>query len=158
MAADIPLRILGPVEGFAMDKRRASFVMALTLIGVVFGTACWNGESAPARTACDVARRQFCDPTRAIEVNAGQRFTIIFRANSSIGDQWRLDEPVDTTVLRAEGTDFVSDNPKATGSGHTQIWSFTALAPGTAHIRLGNHYRFGPVTATREYTITVRPS
>jgi predicted secreted protein len=126
------------------------------LVAALLGAGCGDRAPAPSRTACDAARRQYCDPTRSIDVRAGQAFTIVFRANSSIGDQWRFEEPVDGAVLRFDGTDFVSDRPDLPGSGHTQIWSFAALAPGTAQVRLGNYYRNGPVTERRVYTVTVQ--
>jgi predicted secreted protein len=130
-------------------------VIALIVIVAVLGVGCWDRTRTRERTACDPARRQYCDPTRSITVHAGQTFAIIFHANPSVGDLWRLVEPIDTVILRFEGTKVVSDAPARPGSGRTEIWTFAALAPGTATIRLDNHYRNGPVTEHRVYTITV---
>jgi predicted secreted protein len=141
---------------------RLSFMLLLSTLALLNAACRDSGNSAasptPAdpRTACNEARRQFCDPNRRIQVAAGQRFTLVFHANASIGDQWRIEVPVDQAVLRFDDTDYVSDSRGLAGSGRTEMWTFTALAPGETHIRLGNFYRNGPVTAHRDYAVTVR--
>lgn len=139
-----------------MRRWAAGIGLALMVIVAAPGAACRNGSSKDARTACDEARRQFCDPQRTLTVRAGQTFTIIFHSNASIGDQWRFEEPIDAVILRSDGTDHVSDSPGAAGSGRTEIWTFAALAPGTAHIRLANYYGSGPITERRDYQVTVQ--
>jgi hypothetical protein len=128
---------------------------------------------APSLPACPTPPPRFAaialDPKRPIEVSSARQFAVALRAVEDGGYTWRLVSPLDkTAAVRADGMQSIWDSAFANlerkpggfpmvGGAATELFLFTAAAPGTATLTFG---LFGPGarSATRTTTFTVRVS
>ncbi|HEX3549151.1 MAG TPA: protease inhibitor I42 family protein [Candidatus Elarobacter sp.] len=128
-------------------------------------------QTAPM-PACPPPRRFTAvaiDPVPPIDVNVTQHFIVAMRVVADAGYQWELvDAPDKLTSVRGEGSQLLSDvalqnldrkpdTPPAVGGAATQLFLFTATAPGSATLNFGL-LRPGGTTPTRTVTYTVRVS
>lgn len=98
-------------------------------------------------------------PEAALEVTAGQTFTITLAANPSTGYQWGLAEPLDEATVRLVGSEYLPPASSRPGAGGTEVWTFSGVRRGTARIVLGYARPWEhdlPSQETREYLVTVR--
>ncbi|MFP5212629.1 MAG: protease inhibitor I42 family protein [Acidobacteriota bacterium] len=70
-----------------------------------------------------------------IEVSEGEEFSISLASNITTGYQWRIDGPLDETVVALVGNEYVSSStgngrPRV-GQGGEEIWTFLGAGPGT---------------------------
>jgi predicted secreted protein len=123
---------------------------------------------------CASPRPQFAalavDPAAPLDVLTSQQFVVALRVASDSGFRWELLSGAGRgTIVRAEGTRTLVDiafqnldrpgQPPLTGGNATQLWLFTAVAPGTATLSLG---LMAPgATAperTMNYTVRISPN
>ena len=81
----------------------------------------------------------FVDPGRPIEVTVGQDFRIVLDANPTTGFLWKLSAPVDESVVKPLGDEYVDIPPTSvplTGAGGKHVWKFRAVGRGQTAIRL----------------------
>lgn len=120
--------------------------------------------------ACPSPRPAFAalaiDAAPPIEVLTTQQFVVALRTASDGGYGWRLlNAPAKASIVRADGTRTMNDiafgnldrpgQPPQVGGNATELWLFTALAPGTAALNFGLMAP-GSDTPTRTTTYTVR--
>ncbi|GEM_PF-1984067 len=131
-------------------------------------------QAAPALPAC-VLRPRFAaiatDPVSALNVNTTQHFVIALRAVEDGGYAWRLlDTPDKNAPVRAEGMQSVGDvvfqnlerksgDPPIVGGSATEMFLFTAMAPGSQTLTFG---LFAPgadaPTRTAAFAVHVAPN
>ncbi|MCF6476463.1 hypothetical protein FAF44_50220 [Nonomuraea sp. MG754425] len=80
--------------------------------------------------------------TVRVEVNPGQRFSLVVTDNPSVGDNWELAELPDPKVAS-----FISEEHEGgddvPGAGRTAYFVFNGKQPGTTEIRLYDCWRCG---------------
>ena len=133
--------------------RRPTGWVAGMLVGVVgiLIAGCGGDRPLPTRiaTQADGSDRTaevttFAAETRTISVRSGQHFRIAFRQNPSIGDNWQIRQPPDSTVIAATGTDYVPDDRAGRpGTGGTLYLRFDAVSPGRTTMSIRNCWRAG---------------
>src|SRR5262245_33400034 len=99
------------------------------------------------------------DPPARFDVLAGERLTVTLPSNRTTGYQWQLGRPPDERVLRLVGMEYVGPERDVPGAGGQEVWTFEAVAPGTATIRL-NYVRpwerNAPAGQSRVFEVLVR--
>lgn len=90
-------------------------------------------------TACSSKSMTPTDPEKAIDVRAGEEFTIILEANPTTGYHWEIvEDSLDETIVMFVSREYEStSDPGLVGGGGVDIWTFKAVNPGQATIRLG---------------------
>ena len=88
-----------------------------------------------------VFRASFCfaeksKQAKVIEVQAGQNFTIILKANATTGYQWQFAKPLDENLVQLISSKYLADKTKLVGTGGKQVWIFKALKAGQTTISL----------------------
>ena len=71
-----------------------------------------------------------------IEVTAGQEFKLILESNRTTGYRWQLGGPLNEGIIQLIGAEYQPPESKLPGAGGREAWTFKALRPGTAEIRL----------------------
>lgn len=108
------------------------------------------------------------DPAPPVEVLTTQQFVIALRTVADGGDSWSLLSGTGKgSIVRSDGTRTLNDTsfqnldrpgqPPQTGGNATELWLFTAVAPGTATLAFGL-MQPGATAPTRTTTYTVRIS
>jgi predicted secreted protein len=116
--------------------KRAAIVAVIFVVVVAIG-------GVIVRSVADSPPPAFGHDDRAIKVEAGQTFTISFRATPSVGDQWSVVANSDPTVVAATGQrqEIDASPPGHTGTPGTVFFDFEALATGTSTIELYNCFQ-----------------
>jgi len=120
----------------------------LMLIGAViaistFLIAC----TAPAQPAQQIWVEVYCDEfynnhhiSKAIEVNSGERLTVVLCSNPTTGFQWSEEAEIsDSAVLKQEVHEFVgpeSEPPPPPGTPGVEAWTFQTLKKGTSTVSM----------------------
>jgi inhibitor of cysteine peptidase len=73
---------------------------------------------------------------KPITVKVGQEFKFTLRSNATTGYQWVLAKPLDDKLVKLLGSEYKRLDSKLIGSGGDMVWTFQALAEGTAEIGL----------------------
>ena len=89
----------------------------------------------------------------AIEIAAGESFTVVLEGNPTTGYGWLVDD-LDEAVLSVEETAYRSDSDLI-GSGGTFTFTFTGAAAGTTQVRLGYQRSWEFVEPIQAFGITV---
>lgn len=97
-------------------------------------------------------------PGSALDVRAGETFTLVLDSNPTTGYHWELLEEPDGRVVRLVEREYRADQPVAIGSGGMDVWSFEAVAPGTDTLSLGYFPpdETGDPAEVREHVVRVR--
>ncbi|MGB8980335.1 MAG: protease inhibitor I42 family protein [Anaerolineales bacterium] len=90
-------------------------------------------------TACTSKSMEPTDPAKAIDVGAGDEFTIILESNPTTGYHWEVvEDTLDESLVKFVSREYQSTSePGLTGGGGIDIWTFKAVGPGAARIVLG---------------------
>jgi inhibitor of cysteine peptidase len=80
--------------------------------------------------------RYYSDPSKPIEVAAGQKFIIALESNRTTGYQWQLAAEPDRAVVQLESVEYRVSNTGLVGAGGTEMWQFKSLSPGQTTIAL----------------------
>jgi predicted secreted protein len=95
----------------------------LSMVVIMMLTACSNTVS-------------ITDPSKPIEVKAGNEFQIVVEANPTTGYHWEIVGELDGS-LQLVSREYNGSQPAAVGSGGVDIWKFKAATPGQVSITLG---------------------
>jgi len=77
------------------------------------------------------------DDTEApIEVIVGDQFEITLESNQTTGYQWELSDPLDESVVKFIGSEYISDKPITIGSGGVEVWTFEGVGAGKTEISM----------------------
>jgi len=71
---------------------------------------------------------------KAIEVQAGQNFTITLEANATTGYQWQFAKPLDESAIQLISSEYLADKTRLVGAGGKQVWIFKALKEGRVNL------------------------
>lgn len=167
--------------GYKRLMKSATFaLLALTALAT-------SGQSpsapAPAATPaaqpasfapCPSPRPQFAtiaiDPAPPVEVLTTQQFVIALRAVTDGGYSWSLLSGTGKgSIVRSDGSRTLNDvafknldtpgQPPQTGGNATELWLFTAAAPGTATLTFGLTAPGASAPArTTTYTVRISPN
>lgn len=82
------------------------------------------------------------DAAKVIETTVGKQFTIELESNITTGFGWKLQKPVDGSLVKAVGNEYKSTplppsppgEPPMAGGGGKELWTFKALKPGQTTI------------------------
>ena len=96
-------------------------IILFTLVIVFLASFCFAEKSKQAKV---------------IEVQAGQNFTIILKANATTGYQWQFAKPLDENLVQLISSKYLADKTKLVGTGGKQVWIFKALKAGQTTISL----------------------
>ncbi|MEU7745909.1 protease inhibitor I42 family protein [Nonomuraea sp. NPDC049158] len=122
-------------------RTAATALLALLMLGA--GTGCGAGSAVNDYGKIIKGAK---GSTVAVEVGAGQRFSLAVGDNVSTGDQWRL-----VAVPDAKVASFISKEHKSDGggpgSGGTSYFVFNGKHPGNTEIRLYDCWRCPNATA-----------
>jgi predicted secreted protein len=94
-------------------------IILFTLVIVFLASFCFAEKSKQAKV---------------IEVQAGQNFTIILKANATTGYQWQFAKPLDENLVQLISSKYLADKINLVGAGGKQIWLFKALKVGQTNI------------------------
>jgi hypothetical protein len=125
-----------------------------------FATVCFClALAACGSSDSDVA--VFTRNDQTISVDAGQQFRVELAASPGVGDDWRLVETGDPTVVELVGEEWVSEvEDPPPGSSGTTVFTFEARGAGTTGLAFYNCYRCGssdePPPDEAEYAETIR--
>jgi inhibitor of cysteine peptidase len=72
--------------------------------------------------------------TDTIKTTVGKEFVITLDANATTGYEWQLANPIDDTLIKLVGSEYVPDKTSLVGSGGKSIWTFKAGRAGKAQI------------------------
>ena len=103
--------------------------------------------AAPAQPAKQIWVEVYCDEfynnnhiSKTIEVNAGDRLTVVLCSNPTTGFQWSEEAEIsDSTVLKQEVHEFVgpeSEPPPPPGTPGLEAWTFQTLKKGTSTVSM----------------------
>ena len=76
------------------------------------------------------------DTGAPIEAKIGEKFKIALDSNQTTGYQWELSEPLDESVVKLIGSEYISDKPITAGSGGVEVWTFEAVGEGETEISM----------------------
>lgn len=116
--------------------------LALIMVGLlVLHAAGCGGDKSGDTGKPDKEKRAdlvFGESDTGITVKAGERFVIELDSNPTTGFGWRLDGALDGAVVENLGSEYVAEEYEKglLGAGGVELWSFRAVAPGTANISL----------------------
>jgi len=94
------------------------------------------GEEAPkgeAKPAAQVEPQQ-AEPVMTSEVYAGQDVVINLLSNRTTGYQWQLADPLDETILKLAGSEYIAPNTDRVGAPGKEVWTFKTLRAGETTI------------------------
>ena len=101
----------------------------IVLIPVFLLSACGGGSQL-----------EVTDPGQTIEASAGDEFQIVIESNPTTGYHWEIVGELDVNVVKHVSTDYQSTSgADQVGGGGGDIWTFTAVGPGSAAIVLGSY-------------------
>ena len=123
-------------------KSKLMLICAMVAIST-FLIAC----AAPAQTAKQIWVEVHCDEfynnhhiSKTIEVNAGDRLTVVLCSNPTTGFQWSEEAEIsDSAVLKQEVHEFVgpeSEPPPPPGTPGVEAWTFQTLKKGTSTVSM----------------------
>ena len=102
----------------------------------------------------------FMNPGTAIEVKAGQMFSLRLLSNPTTGYGWAMTEAPDPVRVAWTTNVFEPPEQELPGSGGHEVWSFQALRPGTTRMTLTyarSWEKHTNETHSNRYTIVVKP-
>jgi inhibitor of cysteine peptidase len=79
--------------------------------------------------------RGVSDPSKVIDVRAGDPFSIVLNSNRTTGYSWRLKTPPARSIAFVASV-YRIDHPIMPGTGGREIWTFKAVGAGDATISL----------------------
>ena len=77
------------------------------------------------------------DPLVTIDTQVGKEFKVVLESNPTTGYHWEIVGDLDKNLVELVSKDYKADQPQLTGSGGVDIWTFKAVGPGEATIKLG---------------------
>jgi len=78
----------------------------------------------------------FTDPSKPVEVTAGDTFRIVLEANATTGYRWQLADKLDEKIVRKVHSRYRGPIARRPGAGGHEFWRFYAVAAGTTEIRM----------------------
>ena len=93
-----------------------------------------------------------------IEVENGQKFTIILESNPTTGFGWQLAKPLDESIVKFIDSEFrtlATKFPPPPGTGGIEIWTFEAIGVGTTEIFMEYLRPWEDAPPEKEQTFTV---
>jgi inhibitor of cysteine peptidase len=90
----------------------------------------------------------------SVTLAVGESVTLSLPENPTIGYRWRITED-GGPVLRLQEDGFTPGGP-ALGAGGTHRWTWQAVQPGQAGLRLGYVRPWGTDPAARQFAVTIR--
>jgi predicted secreted protein len=123
-------------------KSKLMLICAVVAIST-FLIAC----AAPAQPAKQTWVEVYCDEfynnnhiSKTIEVNAGDRLTVVLCSNPTTGFQWSEEAEIsDSAILKQEVHEFVgpeSEPPPPPGTPGVEAWTFQTLKKGTSTVSM----------------------
>jgi len=118
---------------------------SLLVLALLSLAACGSAETPPANDPPVPDQRgavpEFSDASAPIRVRPGTDFVITLTSNATTGYQWMLADSLNPALLRRVNNEYVTDEPPAgtpplAGAGGHERWTFRAVAPGQATIRM----------------------
>lgn len=85
----------------------------------------------------DEAAPEYLVSDTHIEVENGQKFTIILESNPTTAFGWQLSRPLDESIVKfidSEYRTLATKFPPPPGTGGIEIWTFEAIGVGTTEI------------------------
>lgn len=79
--------------------------------------------------------QQFSDPSKPIQIAAGQQFSIVLDSNRTTGYQWQLSKPLNAAILQKVDNIYESPQTNLTGAGGKDLWTFKAVAAGKTSVQ-----------------------
>src|SRR4030042_5445881 len=76
------------------------------------------------------------DTEAPVEAKIGEKFKIALDSNPTTGYQWELSEPLDESIVKLIGSEYISDKPITIGSGGVEVWTFEAVGEGETEISM----------------------
>jgi inhibitor of cysteine peptidase len=109
--------------------------MAIRRLTLILGLALLAGSTGCTPLGALVLEAE--DDGSAVAIEVGERINVKLASNVSTGYAWELAE-LDETVLENTDQRYVAGFTlfPVEGAGGTEIWEFTAIAPGTTTLRL----------------------
>lgn len=95
------------------------------------------------------AVREFDDPSQAIRVAVGEKFSIVLDSNATTGYSWQIAKKAAGPVVKFTGRDYENPRTKLAGAGGRERLTFRAGSAGTE--KLTFHY-------TRPWEKNVKPA
>jgi predicted secreted protein len=81
-----------------------------------------------------IVKNIFGDPSKPVDVDAGEKFVIVLPSNHSAGYKWQLANPINASHLRLVGTDYRKPYEMIPGAPGKETWTFEAGNKGTTII------------------------
>ena len=148
--------------------KRAKTAIAIILgVALVSGIAC-GGKSAshetPTATPTSTATANEVNIDAAyngseVTLATGQQLIVTLESNETTGYTWNLSAISDTNVIHKVRNQYLiptPSDPPIVGQGGISIWTFEALAPGTATISMKEIRSWEPEPVnTFEFTVIV---
>jgi len=85
-------------------------------------------------TADKKAGEAYTDPSRPIDVQKGQQFTIVLDSNRTTGYRWEPAFNTDSGILELVGSKYEVSDTQKIGAGGREIWFFNAKSTGAIKI------------------------
>lgn len=124
-------------------------VAVLLLVGLALGAlaGCGGGAEAVQLTAADSGSTVSLEP--------GQEIEIRLDSNQTTGFRWNLTKEPETAVLELVGSEYEEPGGDVVGQGGTEVWTFRAVAAGSAALELGYFRTFEPENVEGTFTLDV---
>jgi len=110
--------------------------LMLALLAVLCISACAEDQRTAGVPPEKV--REFTDPSRTIQVTAGETFSIVLDSNPTTGYGWQRQDESGNGVVAFRGSRFVAPPKNLVGAGGREHITFSATAQGTQ--KLTFHY------------------
>lgn len=102
-----------------------------------------------------VVKNIFGDPSKPVNVDAGEKFVIVLPSNHSAGYKWQLADQLDATYLKLIGTDYRKPYESLPGAPGKETWTFEAGQSGSTEINFEYAPAWQSSGATKKVTFKV---
>jgi len=97
----------------------------------------------------------FEDSGKRLSLAPGATFTVELRANAGTGFSWQVSQASATVVAPSGPPERTPADPGRPGGPMLEKFTFTAKAPGSAHVELTLQRRFGAAHAVKTFAVDV---
>jgi inhibitor of cysteine peptidase len=124
--------------------------LSVLFLFVILGAMAVGCTGTPAAT-------EYTDPSKAIEVKAGQQFIIVLDGNATTGYQWQ--STIDAAYLKEVKSEYkVNDSkPGMVGVPGKQYFTYEAMKAGSTQVKLVYKRSFETTSAEQKtFNVTIK--
>jgi predicted secreted protein len=107
-----------------------TFILSAALMAATGNGCAQSPEIDPVNT------QRYTIQDSTIKASVGEEFSIVIESNPTTGYSWKFAEPLDNTVIKLIGEEFLPPDNLRKGAPGKQLWTFQAEGEGETTISL----------------------